>query len=197
MLARIDDFRILIVPGLHDSGPGHWQSRWQEFYPAFERVEQRQWDVPDLESWSEQIGHALRRSARPAVIIAHSFGCLATVHRSLAHAPNLYGALLVAPADPLKLGVNEASLQGSLPFPSAVVASEDDPWMRLERSFSWGARWGSDFINAGALGHINADSGLGVWLSGLAQLQRLVQRLPGRRSCRCGGLAQDGSSASA
>jgi predicted alpha/beta hydrolase family esterase len=186
MAARLADFRVLIVPGLHDSGPGHWHSHWQELYPSFERVEQRHWDIPDLDAWSAQIGHVLRRSARPTVIVAHSFGCLATVHRVIAGAPKLYGALLVAPADPAKFGIDDASLQSRLPFSSAVIASEDDPWMALRRSAFWAGQWGSEFIAAGALGHINADSGLGDWLFGQAQLQRLVQRIPMGRACGCG-----------
>lgn len=185
MAAHLADFRVLIVPGLHDSGAGHWQSHWQELYPSFERVEQRHWDIPDLDAWSGQIGQVLRRSARPAVIVAHSFGCLATVHRAMAGAPNLYGALLVAPADPAKVGINDASVQGRLPFPSTLIASEDDPWMEPRRSAFWAGQWGCEFIAAGALGHINADSGLGDWLFGLAQLQRLVRDIPARRTCKC------------
>jgi predicted alpha/beta hydrolase family esterase len=35
------------------------------------------------------VGNVLRRSARPAIIVAHSFGCLATVHRRIMGASNL------------------------------------------------------------------------------------------------------------
>lgn len=191
MTARLADFRVLIVPGLRDSGQGHWQTHWQELYPSFERVEQRHWDIPDLEAWSAQIGHALRRSARPAVIVAHSFGCLATVHRAIAGASNLFGALLVAPADPAKVGIGDASLQRRLPCPSTVIASENDPWMEPRRSVFWAGQWGSECIAAGTLGHINADSGLDEWLFGLAQLQRLVRRIPARRTCKCSGFADN------
>ncbi len=186
MVRRLADFRILIVPGLHDSGPGHWQSRWQETHPSFERVEQRHWDIPDIDAWSAQIGHVLRRSARPAVVVAHSFGCLATVHRAIvAGTPNLHGALLVAPAEPGKVGQSDSLFQGRLPFPSIVIASENDPWMEARRSASWARHWGSEFIIAGALGHINAESGLGDWLFGMTQLQQLVQCIPGRPVCKC------------
>ena len=59
------DFRILIAPGLNDSGAEHWQTRWQLLHPAFERVEQLRWDVPDLEAWSDRLDQELRRSSRP------------------------------------------------------------------------------------------------------------------------------------
>lgn len=194
MAAQLADFRVLIVPGLHDSGPSHWQSRWQELHPSFERVEQRHWDTPDLDAWSAQIGHVLRRSARPAVIVAHSFGCLATVHRATAGAPRLHAALLVAPADPVKVGIDDATLQNRLPVPSTVIASDNDPWMSWQRSVFWSKQWGSEFIAAGALGHINADSGLDAWQFGLAQLRQLVQRIPSRRTCLCSAVAGANSS---
>ncbi|MEB0164938.1 alpha/beta hydrolase, partial [Glaciimonas sp. CA11.2] len=37
----LSDFWVLIVPGLNNSGPQHWQSRWERLYPAFERIEQK------------------------------------------------------------------------------------------------------------------------------------------------------------
>ncbi len=27
------DYRVLVVPGLHNSGPQHWQSLWQRRLP--------------------------------------------------------------------------------------------------------------------------------------------------------------------
>jgi predicted alpha/beta hydrolase family esterase len=183
---HLSDFRILLVPGLHNSGPGHWQTRWEEHYPAFERVEQWNWDRPQLDAWSAQVGHMLRRSRRPTLLVAHSFGCLASVHRAAIGIPNLAGALLVAPADPRKFGVEHALPAKPLAIPTVVIGSEDDPWMPAERAREWAGRWGSEFVNAGRLGHINADSGLGDWPFGFAQLARLAQRVPSAtRGCGC------------
>jgi predicted alpha/beta hydrolase family esterase len=166
--------RTLIVPGLNNSDPDHWQSRWQSLYPHFERVEQAHWDDPDLAVWSEQLHRVLRSDDRPTVIVAHSFGCLTTVHRAHVGAPNLIGALLVAPADPKKFGVENVLQDSYLDCPSIVIGSTDDPWLSFERAVYWACKWGSDFVNAGALGHINADSDLGNWKFGLLQLQRLI-----------------------
>ena len=55
-LRSFSDYRVLIVPGLHNSGPEHWQSRWQRLYPQFERVEQDDWNLPDLAAWSARTG---------------------------------------------------------------------------------------------------------------------------------------------
>lgn len=171
-------YRVLIVPGLHNSGPGHWQTRWQQRYPAFERVEQDDWSLPDLLSWSACLRQSLQASTRPALLVAHSFGCL-TVLRAL-HAlrhesHGVAAALLVAPADPQKFGLVPLLSGIRLRCPSIVVGSEDDPWMMAERAAYWAQRWGSGFCNAGARGHINADSGLGDWPEGLRHLALLAE----------------------
>jgi predicted alpha/beta hydrolase family esterase len=166
--------RTLIVPGLNNSDADHWQSRWQSLYPHFERVEQARWDEPILSVWSEQLHLELSSDDRPTLIVAHSFGCLTTVHRAHVGAPNLIGALLVAPADPKKFGVERALRDATLDCPSIVIGSTDDPWLSFDRAAFWAHQWGSDFVNAGALGHINADSDLGFWKFGLLQLQRLI-----------------------
>jgi predicted alpha/beta hydrolase family esterase len=40
MTYRLSDFRLLMATGLNSSGEGHWQTRWEELHPAFERIEQ-------------------------------------------------------------------------------------------------------------------------------------------------------------
>ncbi|WP_432239324.1 RBBP9/YdeN family alpha/beta hydrolase [Herbaspirillum robiniae] len=179
--ARLADYRVLVAPGLHGSGPEHWQSRWQRLYPAFERVEQTDWSRAELARWSAHLGEMLAGSSRPTVIVAHSFGCLTTVHRAAALAADtgsafpIVAALLVAPADPDKFGV-AAEVGHRLPFPALVVGSEDDPWMSAPRARLWADAWGADFISAGALGHINAESGLGDWTAGQGLLLGLLER---------------------
>ncbi|AIY40702.1 hypothetical protein LT85_1544 [Collimonas arenae] len=172
-MATLSSFRVLVVPGLYNSSPQHWQSRWQRLYPNFERVEQERWDAPVLDVWSGRLQEQLRRSEQPVLAIAHSFGCLTTIHSALNDAPNLAGALLVAPADPDKFDVS-AAVHGRLPVPAIVVGSLNDPWMESGRSRHWAKIWGAEFIDAGALGHINAESNLGDWLYGQSLLQRLV-----------------------
>lgn len=174
---ELENFRVLIVPGLRGSGPGHWQTRWQALFPRFERVVQRDWDVPDLRLWSARVAETLHQSSRPTLLVAHSFGCLAAVHGACAGVPQVAGALLVAPADPHKFGVEREMRCRTLPFPSIVIGSLDDPWMDGRRAAEWADAWGSDFINAGALGHINAESHLGDWDYGLALMALLASRV--------------------
>ena len=176
-IQQLNQFRVLVAPGLHSSGPEHWQSRWQRLYPRFERVEQERWSDPVLLRWADRLDEVLDQDRRPTLIVAHSFGCLTTaLSLSRSTSPHVAGVLLVGPADPDKFQVSSLLPHGELPCPSIIVASSNDPWMTLKSAESWAQRWGSDFVNAGALGHINAESGLGDWRFGQRLLQVLAQR---------------------
>lgn len=169
---------ILIVPGLRNSGPAHWQSWFETQLPATRRVEQADWERPAIASWGARVGEAIDAAAGPVWIVAHSFGCLASVHAALSRPQKVLGALLVAPADPQRFGEPAALLEGRLPCPSLVVASSNDPWVKASEAARWAGIWGSDFLEIGAAGHINVDSGHGPWPQGLrlfAQLQQAAQ----------------------
>ncbi|OFA04618.1 alpha/beta hydrolase [Duganella sp. HH101] len=178
VLAR---FRVLIAPGLHNSGPEHWQSRWQRLFPWFERVGQDAWDQPDLPRWSARVDQVRGGDPRPTLIVAHSFGSLATVHSVARDPSGVAGVLLVAPADPDKFGVAAQLPQQALPVPSILVGSTSDPWMAAPRAEQWARRWSSRFINGGPLGHINAESGLGDWPEGLETLYFLAEKAQNSR----------------
>jgi predicted alpha/beta hydrolase family esterase len=75
----------------------------------------------------------------------------------------------------------------ALPFRSTVVASSHDPYATLDRAQGFADDWGSAFIDAGPIGHINAQSGLGDWLFGQVLLDTLIasvddDRTPYRRA---------------
>lgn len=167
---------VLIVPGLNGSGPQHWQTRWQALHPEFQRLSDPGWARADLERWSAGLRRALRRLGRPALVVAHSFGCLATV-RLLARDPELVaGALLVAPASPARFGLEDGLRLEFNTRPTLVIASENDPWLSCSEAFLWSLEWGSQLVVSGRLGHINADSGLGDWPRGLELLRELDRR---------------------
>lgn len=176
--------RILIQPGLNNSGPGHWQSLWQQLHPEFERVEQADWDQPQLVDWLATLRARLAASDLPTVIVAHSLGSIASAHLAASGAgANLVGALLVAPADVERPDApaavrNFAPLPlARLPIPSIVVASDNDPYCSWPRSEQLAQAWGAELVRLNAAGHINADSGFGEWKVGLTLLQRLLQRV--------------------
>jgi predicted alpha/beta hydrolase family esterase len=156
--------RLLVIPGLRNSGPAHWQSWLQARRPGAVRVIQRDWACTDLQRWSARIDSTLARSGPGRwLAVAHSFGVLALVEH-LARAPDspIAAALLVAPADPGKFGLCESLPHVPLHRPASVVASSNDPWMSLSESSRWATRWGCPLINLGAAGHINAESGHGA-----------------------------------
>ncbi len=63
------------------------------------------------------------------------------------------------------------------PVPTLVVASTNDPYIAFDRARGFAESWGADFCNAGALGHINAETRLGYWPQGLLMLGQLLARI--------------------
>ncbi len=60
------------------------------------------------------------------------------------------------------------------PFPSIVVASNNDPRVELKRAQMFAMSWGSRLVVVEWAGHINEDSGLGDWAAGKTLLRELV-----------------------
>ena len=177
------DITELVLPGLYDSGPDHWQSLWCRSRPRCRRVELGEWDHPTPSLWASRLDRAIARTPGDVVLIAHSLGCHAvawwSAQTSAARHAKVRGALLVAPPDVEHAGCHALlrsfapTPPGPLPFRAWLVASHDDHYARFERS-AWMARiWGCSFVDAGHLGHINAQSGLGDWPQGLAYLGAL------------------------
>lgn len=166
---------VVIVPGLRDSGAGHWQTLWQQRLPEVVRVQQERWDVADLERWSERVADVLQRTS-PAWIVAHSFGCLASVRALAETGASVRGLLLVAPADPEKFHIAEVLPAGPLGVNGLMVGSLTDPWLSWRKAEQWARRWSLPLLCAGAAGHINVDSGHGHWPEGWNLLQRLRTR---------------------
>jgi uncharacterized protein len=174
----------LVLPGYGGSGPEHWQSRWERERPGFSRVEQADWDHPDLEAWIPRLAAAVTGARPPVILVAHSLACLLVAHWSSRARPEalarVEGAFLVAPVDPAgpvfpAEARSFAPVPGArLPFPSLVVASADDPYAAPEFARACASAWGSRLVEIGARGHINAASGLGVWEDGLELLATLM-----------------------
>jgi len=178
------------LPGLAGSEETHWQSIWEKQNPAlFERVEQDNWDWPVMEDWTARLQARLAEGTEPVILIAHSLGCITTVWWSKKFfSARVKGALLVAPAD-AELSRRLSFVEGftpipaePLPFPTIVVASTDDIYMSIDRAEHFATVWGSEFVNVGNKGHINASSGLGDWKEGKEILTRLTQKISGTKA---------------
>ncbi len=116
------------------------------------------------------------------ILIAHSLGChLVAAWAALSkNTHRIKGALLVAPPDglreqfPPELKSWRPPVLHKLPFPSICVISGNDPLCDLQAGQDMAQSWGSECIELGNKGHINADSGLGNWPQGQALLARLM-----------------------
>jgi predicted alpha/beta hydrolase family esterase len=180
---RSSDLDLVFVSGVGGSGADHWQSRWRARLPTARLVEQSDWDRPELEAWVRNVAQACRSSTRPLVLIAHALGVTTLAH-AIARSPDcdIKGAFLVAPPSDEALaagllGAFAPTPRAKLPFASIVVASRDDPDGRIDAAERLARDWGSDFVDAGPVGRIDAESGHGPWPEGLMSLARLLKRI--------------------
>jgi predicted alpha/beta hydrolase family esterase len=174
------DDPVFIVPGIGNSGPGHWQSLWQDAHSQWRRLIVDDWDHVECDDWISAID--LQIGPRPAdtVIVAHSLGCLAVAHWAARSGARVRGALLVAVPDPEAPVFPKAAATGFAPlpsaklaFPSMVVSSSNDPYGSEDHARKYAAAWGSEWLDAGARGHLNGQSDLGDWTEGLKLVKKL------------------------
>ena len=177
---------MLVLPGWQNSGPLHWQSRWEALYGDV-RVEQSDWMHPLRGDWmmrlDEAIGEIETAEESPAVaLVAHSLGCQ-LVAAWAAHSrktARVRAALLVAPPDverdELRAPLHSFNpiVRRPLPFRSLAVISSDDPFCTPDRALSMASDWGSRVLQIGPRGHLNSDSGLGDWAGGRQLLADLL-----------------------
>ncbi len=170
----------LILPGIGNSDPDHWQSLWERANPSFMRIQQRDWDHPVCKEWMETLENTLSSVDANVVLVAHSLACALVAHWANETRLNIKGALLVAPPNPNgpnfpKEAVGFSPLpMDSFAFPSIVVASSNDPYGNLEFAKSVASSWGARFVNIGHAGHINSNSGLGEWNEGFSLFKQLA-----------------------
>ena len=176
LIRALDGHRTLIVPGLRNSDERHWQTLWHKQIPNSTRIELDNWDTPDLEKWRNAIKKSLNDINEPVVLIAHSFGALASASIAAEFPQKIIAVLLVAPADPDKFGIRNQLPKDSLQVPAKIIASDDDPWIQDSKAAFLALLWSADFLRIKQLGHINSDSNLGYWADGIKELHQLVYK---------------------
>jgi predicted alpha/beta hydrolase family esterase len=181
---KVKDADILIVPGYTNSGPDHWQSRWQSRLSTARRVEQAEWSKPVREDWTAKVADAVNEAERPVVVIAHSLGVPSVVQAIPRFRNRVAGAFFVAPPDVANPDIRPRHLmtfgpypRDPLPFPSITIASRNDPYCTFEVAEDIASAWGSLFIDAGEAGHLNAESGHGPWPEGSMTFAQFMTRL--------------------
>jgi uncharacterized protein len=182
---RAAEADLIFVPGLGNSGPDHWQTRWRAKLSTARAVEQNDWHAPLLDDWRAQIAASVAIAQRPVVLLAHSLGVIAAAHAApLFEDGKVRGAFLVSP--PAVDRMREISVidpafcdvpRAPLPFPSLLIASRNDPYASFDASENLALDWGAQIVDAGEAGHINADSGHGPWPEGLMRFAAFLGRL--------------------
>ena len=185
-LKRIaEKFSLINCPGYLNSSDQHWQTRWEQRVSQIVRLKQKSWDEPQLSDWLIELESKVSMAPNPVILLAHSLSVALInqwVKTNSDHLERIKGVLLVAPADvdspahTPKPCHNFAPMPlDALPFKSIVVTSDNDPYVDLARAELFAKAWGSEFINIGSFGHINAESGLGDWLQGQQLILQLIE----------------------
>jgi predicted alpha/beta hydrolase family esterase len=167
---------VVIVPGLRDHVPEHWQTLLEQKLSNAVSVPRMERDKLSCAAWVAQLDRTLASIEGPVVLVAHSAGVMITVHWAQQRARPIHGALLAAPADlesPLPDGYPTQDVLRAngwlptprvrLPFPSIVAASTNDSLGRFERVAELAAAWGGRLVDVGAVGHLNPAAGYGEW----------------------------------
>ena len=173
---------VLTLPGREGSGPKHWQTLWEQRH-GYRRVEQHDWMRPLRGDWVARLEDVVLSCGEPAVLVAHSLGCIlvAAWAAHSGHTAKVRAALLVAPGDLERDDLRQMIpgwapiVRQPLPFPALMVAASDDPYCDAVRARGMAADWGARFVDAGARGHINGESGLGDWPGGRELLNELLK----------------------
>lgn len=181
---RAADLDILMVPGWGNSGPDHWQTRWQSKLSTAQRVEQADWDAPDRDDWVARLVAAVAMAQRPAVLVAHSCGVPTVAHAAPRFRMGaVVGAFLVAPPSEAFTAAEPAIARFApfprrpLPFPAVLVASRSDPACSFEEATDLARVWGCRLSDAGDAGHLNTASGHGPWPEGSLRFASFLKRL--------------------
>ncbi|MFN4206127.1 MAG: RBBP9/YdeN family alpha/beta hydrolase [Agrobacterium albertimagni] len=183
---KVSDAEILIVPGYTNSGPDHWQTRWEGKLSTARRVEQAEWSKPVRDDWVARVAEEVNAATKPVVLVGHSLGVPAIVHAIPEMKKKVAGAFLVAPPDVSNPEIRPKHLMTfgpyprlTLPFPSLLIASRNDPFGEYAHAEDIADAWGSFLIDAGESGHINAESGHGPWPEGTMVFAQFLGRLQG------------------
>ncbi|WP_432543544.1 RBBP9/YdeN family alpha/beta hydrolase [Kineococcus sp. SYSU DK002] len=174
--------KILTVPGIDGSGPGHWQSLWEQQEGSdCTRFSPSSWSQPQAGDWLEAVDRAVQRLGSDVLIVAHSLGCLPVAHLA-GQGLTCRGIVLVAPPDvhgpafpPVAAGFADLAAAPSK-VPALVVSSSDDPYCSPTVAAQLARRWSAKHVDLGPCGHLNESAGLGQWDLGWNLIQDFADK---------------------
>jgi uncharacterized protein len=181
---------ILIVPGLRGHVADHWQTILEQRLPKVRSVAPLESEKLSRAARVAALEGALAQIDGPVILVAHSAGVMITAHWAQQHRRRIDGALLAAPADletPMPAGYpaqEDLRAHGWLPLPKAplpfhsiLVGSDNDPLCSAQHAAAFAEAWGSFYVNAGEVGHLNPASGYGPWDDAEKYIAELAHRL--------------------
>ena len=167
---------VLIVPGLRDHVPDHWQTLLAARLPRCRTVLPMGRADLDCAKRVDALERESRAIEGSIVLVAHSGGVATVAYWARRTKRRVHGALLAAPADlesPMPEGyptLDELRAAGwlpiprdPLPFPGIVAASRNDPLAAFDRAAGLARNWGARIVDLGNVGHLNPASGFGPW----------------------------------
>jgi uncharacterized protein len=167
---------VLIVPGLRDHAPDHWQTLLAARLPRCRTVPPMGRRDLDCVKRVEALEREACAIEGPIVLVAHSAGPMTVAHWAHRTKRRVQGALLAAPADldtpmppgyptldDLRAGGWPPIPRHPLPFPSIVAASRNDPLAAFDRIEGFARDWRARLVDLGEAGHLNPASGFGPW----------------------------------
>jgi predicted alpha/beta hydrolase family esterase len=180
--------RVILVPGRGYARPEHWQSRWAREHPWYTTVPRDDDPHFTIALRVPALHKAVMADPEPAVLVAHSGGCVTVVQWAATHTGPVAAALLVAPpyldpswtpdpGDPSPDSFPPGIPLGRLPFRTVVVASRTDPYATFAQAEAYAAAWGATIVDAGDAGHIDTRSGYGPWPAGERLLAEVLARV--------------------
>ncbi|MFY1703985.1 RBBP9/YdeN family alpha/beta hydrolase [Micromonospora sp. WMMA1923] len=173
--------RLLLVPGRGVPLPGHWSRRWAAADPRYRWAPEPPGPPYRADERVAALQAAVAADDEPAILVAHSAGCLTVALWAGRHTGPVRATLLVTPPylDPGWVpGPDDDVIVGEvprvpLPFRSILVASRNDPHATFAESGAYARQWGAELYDAGEAGHLDTASGYGPWPAG----EQLVDRL--------------------
>ncbi|GIG91364.1 hypothetical protein Pen02_63000 [Plantactinospora endophytica] len=159
--------------------------RWADAHPEYRWAPYPPGPPFTLPERVAALHEAVTDAPEPAVLVAHSAGCLTVAAWAARHTGPVRAALLVTPPylDPNRApdpdrppddNVYGPVPSGRLPFRSIMVASRTDPYTTFAQFEGYAEDWGAELFDAGDAGHVETASGHGPWPAGERLLSRLL-----------------------
>lgn len=176
---KISETRIILVPGIGETGPDHWLSRWQSKLATAHRVHASPDHAHDVAALQKAVAD---ERALPVVLVCHALGCSAALRAAHGFVQGrVRGAFLVAPPSDAFLHRQATGFapipHTKLPFPAVLIASRNDPAAVYSGSEALASALGASFVDAGEAGGLDSEAGFGPWPEGLMRFGAFLRSL--------------------